>query len=99
MTTPTDAQLDALWAEACKRHDLTRDMVRAFARAAIAAAHPQQPARVPLTEEQIVMDAIMMMPTSIASDCAKACEYGIRFAERHHGIVPAPTTDQSHPQR
>jgi hypothetical protein len=52
-----------------------------------AAAHPQ-PARVPLTEEQIVMDAIMMMPTSIASDCAKACEYGIRFAERHHGIVP-----------
>jgi Lar family restriction alleviation protein len=67
----------------------------------LAAAHPQQPA--PLTEEQIVMDAIMMMPTSIASDCAKACEYGIRYAERYYGIgtaTTAPTTDPlSNPQR
>jgi hypothetical protein len=40
---PTDAQLDALWSDACQRDQPTRDMVRAFARAAIAAAPPQQP--------------------------------------------------------
>lgn len=51
------------------------------------------PARVPLTEEQVVMDAIMMMPTSIANDCAKACEYGIRYAERAHGITAPGAPD------
>jgi hypothetical protein len=48
----TDAQIDALWADACQRDQPTRDLVRAFARAAIAAARPQQPA--PLTQDQIV---------------------------------------------
>ena len=51
------------------------------------------PALVPLTDEQVVMDAIMMMPTSIANDCAKACEYGIRYAERAHGITAPGAPD------
>jgi hypothetical protein len=49
----TDAQLDALWADACQRDQPTRDMVRAFARAAIAAAHPQQPQVADLNANQI----------------------------------------------
>jgi hypothetical protein len=90
MTTPTDAQLDALWSKTCRNHKLTltRDMVRAFARAAIAAAHPQQPARVPLTEAQIMaacspLGWAQLSPMEVA-----------RAIEAAHGIVPVPTTDK-----
>jgi hypothetical protein len=34
---PTDEQIDALWREACKRQTLTRELVRDFARAVLAA--------------------------------------------------------------
>ncbi len=72
-----------------------------------AAAHPQQPAPVPLTDAQI---AALVLATVYEGDArtphrdAWAAEIGIPFAraiEAAHGIVPAPTTDttQSHPQR
>jgi len=44
-------------------------------------------ARQPLTEERIVMDGLMMLPTADAKDCAKSFEAGVRFAERAHGIT------------
>ncbi len=44
-------------------------------------------ARQPLTEERIVMDGLMMLPTEDAKDCAKSFEAGVRFAERAHGIT------------
>ncbi len=80
---------------ALEPHADMRPAVRKLVRAAIAAAPAAQPVPAtgaqPLTEEQIVMDAIMMMPNSIAKDCAKACEYGIRYAEKHYGIVASTT--------
>jgi hypothetical protein len=48
-------------------------------------AHPPAK-RVPLTEEQIVMDGLMMLPNEDAKDCAKSFTAGVRFAERAHGI-------------
>lgn len=42
--------------------------------------------RVPLTEDQIVMDGLMMLPNEDAKDCAKSFTAGVRFAERAHGI-------------
>jgi len=56
---PTDEQIDALWRKSCELNELTRDMVRHFARAVLAAqplheqlremgeAHAAQPAPVP----------------------------------------------------
>ena len=51
------------------------------------------PARQPLTEEQIVMDGLMMLPSADAQDCATAFIAGVRFAERRHGIT-APSASE-----
>jgi hypothetical protein len=107
---PTDAQLDALWSDACQRDQPTRDMVRAFARAAIAAAHPQQPARVPLTGElpdsirvplhRLWADAGYLVGraktgnTDLAVHTIRALCDEVERAIRAAGIVPAPTTDK-----
>lgn len=47
-----------------------------------AQAEPQEP----LTDEQIVMDGLMMTPTKTLESCAEAFTAGVRFAERAHGI-------------
>jgi hypothetical protein len=39
----TDEQIDADWAEACRMHTLTRDLVRAFARTTYARATGGKP--------------------------------------------------------
>lgn len=50
-------------------------------------AKPQaQAGAVPLTDEQITIDGLMMTPNSVLQNCADAFEAGARFAERHHGI-------------
>jgi hypothetical protein len=58
------------------------------------AAHPQ-PA--PLTDTQLC--AMRKQNLDDSDSPAWAYEKGMRDAEQAHGIVPAPTTDQSHPQR
>jgi hypothetical protein len=61
-------------------------------------AHPQQPARVPLTDAQI--DALPWGPhEGNPITFAEGLREFARAIEAAHGIVPAPTTDQSHPQR
>jgi hypothetical protein len=42
-TTPTDEQIDALWRKSCELNELTRDMVRHFARAVLAAQPQPKP--------------------------------------------------------
>ncbi len=73
----------------------TADQMHAYAVAAVAAAHPQ-PAPQPLTDERIEEGA-----ADAGYNAYKLTAFyeGARFAEQAHGIVPAPTTDQSHPQR
>ncbi len=64
-----------------------------------AAAHPQQPAPQPLTPKADEMMA--QARRECDDDYTKRGIFisGWIGAERSHGIVPAPTTDQSHPQR
>lgn len=77
---------------------ITEDMLTAGERwctfphrvwAAMLSASPPAPAVRPLTEEEVVMDGLMMLPTEDAKDCAKAFTAGVRFAERAHGISAA----------
>lgn len=49
--------------------------------------HPRQ--MVALTDEVIVMQGLMMVPSKDCESVAKVFEMGVRFAERMHGI-PAP---------
>jgi hypothetical protein len=110
MTTPTDAQLDALWAEACKRDQPTRDMVRAFARAAIALAQP-------VPDPLFLLHCGQIDSSGEQDDWDCEADSGKRvedFCRQHPGKtiplytaahpqqpagVAAPTTDQSQPQR
>jgi hypothetical protein len=61
----------------------------ARARAALRAAGAGN--RESLTEERIVLDGLMSCPTALLSDCTKAFEAGVRFAEAAHGIAARGT--------
>lgn len=59
-----------------------------------AAPQPPRPGTAPLSDEQIVMDGLMMVPTTVCGDMPAVFEAGVRFAERAHGIGPTtPTKD------
>lgn len=61
----------------------TADQMRAYVDA-------DRAQRVPLTEEAILMEGLMMTPSKVLDNCGDAFTAGVRYAERAHGIGAKP---------